>query len=165
LPERSTKSLMSRWDTIKTQCSTFAGYMMTVLRQNPSGLTDADKVHLYYQTEMSSFGLFICSWSNQPVSCRLHLQPLDLQLLRRSRSTFCIVGPYSRIKRNGWTTTWLTKINMPTEFPSNLTRSMLMQRSQFQLASHPRGHLVGILQRKRLSKLDLSTHLHQIRSS
>jgi hypothetical protein len=46
LPERSTKSLMSRWDTIKTQCSTFAGYMMTVLRQNPSGLTDADKVHL-----------------------------------------------------------------------------------------------------------------------
>ena len=50
LPERSTKSLMSRWDTIKTQCSTFAGYMMTVLRQNPSGLTDADKVHLYYQT-------------------------------------------------------------------------------------------------------------------
>jgi hypothetical protein len=50
LPERSTKSLMSRWDTIKTQCSTFAGYMMTVLRQNPSGLTDADKVQLYYQT-------------------------------------------------------------------------------------------------------------------
>jgi hypothetical protein len=46
LPERSTKSLMSRWDTIKTQCSAFAGYMMTVLRQNPSGLTDADKVHL-----------------------------------------------------------------------------------------------------------------------
>jgi hypothetical protein len=37
---------MSRWDTIKTQCSTFAGYMMAVLRQNPSGLSDADKVHL-----------------------------------------------------------------------------------------------------------------------
>jgi hypothetical protein len=50
LPERSKKSLMSRWDTIKTQCSTFAGYMMTVLRQNPSGLTDANKVHLYYET-------------------------------------------------------------------------------------------------------------------
>lgn len=44
MPERSTKSLMSRWDSIKTQCSTFAGYMMAVLRQNPSGMTDADKV-------------------------------------------------------------------------------------------------------------------------
>jgi hypothetical protein len=44
MPERSTKSLMSRWDSIKTQCSTFAGYMMVVLRQNPSGMTDADKV-------------------------------------------------------------------------------------------------------------------------
>jgi hypothetical protein len=31
LSERSTKSLMSRWDTIKTQCSTFASYMTTVL--------------------------------------------------------------------------------------------------------------------------------------
>jgi hypothetical protein len=59
LPERSTKSLMSRWDTIKTQCSTFAGYMMTVLLQNPSGLTDTDKVHLYYQTQFSSFGYFL----------------------------------------------------------------------------------------------------------
>eukprot|EP00267_Zea_mays_P056611 XP_023156647.1 glutathione S-transferase T3-like [Zea mays] len=46
LLERSTKSLMSRWDTIKTQCSTFAGYMMAVLRQNPSGLSDADKTSL-----------------------------------------------------------------------------------------------------------------------
>ena len=46
LLERSTKSLMSRWDTIKTQCSTLACYMMTVLRQNPSGLTDAYKVHM-----------------------------------------------------------------------------------------------------------------------
>jgi hypothetical protein len=44
MPERSMKSLMSRWDSIKTQCSTFAGYMMVVLRQNPSGMTDADKV-------------------------------------------------------------------------------------------------------------------------
>jgi hypothetical protein len=46
MPERSTKSLMSRWDTIKTQCSTFAGYMTVLLRQNPSGLTDADKVRM-----------------------------------------------------------------------------------------------------------------------
>jgi hypothetical protein len=44
MPERSTKSLMSRWDSIKTQCSTFARYMMAVLRQNPSRMTDADKV-------------------------------------------------------------------------------------------------------------------------
>jgi hypothetical protein len=47
MPERSTKSLMSRWDTIKTQCSTFASYMTAVLRQNPSGLTDIDKVCVY----------------------------------------------------------------------------------------------------------------------
>jgi hypothetical protein len=46
LPKRSIESLMSRWDTIKTQCSTFAGYMTTVLRQNPSGLTDAGKLHM-----------------------------------------------------------------------------------------------------------------------
>jgi hypothetical protein len=31
MPERSTKSLMSRWDSIKTQCSTFVGYMMAML--------------------------------------------------------------------------------------------------------------------------------------
>jgi hypothetical protein len=42
--ERSTKSLMSKRDSIKTQCYTFAGYMTAVLRQNPSGLTNADKV-------------------------------------------------------------------------------------------------------------------------
>jgi hypothetical protein len=47
MQERSTKSLTSMWDSIKTQCSTFAGYMTTVLRQNPSGLTDADKVCVY----------------------------------------------------------------------------------------------------------------------
>jgi hypothetical protein len=45
--ERSTKSLMSMWDSIKTQCSIFAGYMMVVLRQNSNGLTDADKVCVY----------------------------------------------------------------------------------------------------------------------
>jgi hypothetical protein len=38
---------MSRWDSIKTHCSTFAGYMTAVLRQNPSGLTDVDKVCVY----------------------------------------------------------------------------------------------------------------------
>jgi hypothetical protein len=32
MPERSTKPLMSRWDSIKTQCSTFSGYMTDVLR-------------------------------------------------------------------------------------------------------------------------------------
>lgn len=44
MPERTTKSLMSRWDSIKTHCSIFSGYMTVVLRQNPSGLSDADKV-------------------------------------------------------------------------------------------------------------------------
>ena len=65
LPERSTKSLMSRWDTIKTQCSTFAGYMMAVLRQNPSGLSDADKVNLSCNifTSLCS-GLFVGSCCN-----------------------------------------------------------------------------------------------------
>jgi hypothetical protein len=33
------------WSRI-TEAYTFAGYMMAVLRQNPSGLTDVDKVHL-----------------------------------------------------------------------------------------------------------------------
>jgi hypothetical protein len=34
MPKRSIKSLMSRWDSIKTQCSISDGYMTDVLRQN-----------------------------------------------------------------------------------------------------------------------------------
>lgn len=66
MPERSTKSLMSRWDSIKTQCSTFAGYMMAVLRQNPSGMTDADKTSLaatrFAAVEKKPFHFLHC-WS------------------------------------------------------------------------------------------------------
>jgi hypothetical protein len=47
MPERSMKSLMIRWDSIKTQYSIFVGYMSVVLRQNPSGLTNADMVFVY----------------------------------------------------------------------------------------------------------------------
>ncbi|PVH48216.1 hypothetical protein PAHAL_4G279500 [Panicum hallii] len=32
-----------RWDTIKAESSKFAGYMANVLRDNPSGMSDADK--------------------------------------------------------------------------------------------------------------------------
>lgn len=41
-PERSTKSLMSRWNNIKSQCFVFSSYMSGVLC--PSGLTNADKL-------------------------------------------------------------------------------------------------------------------------
>jgi len=43
-PERSQKSLMSRWDHIKEQCNKFAGYYAQVLRENPNGMSDDDKV-------------------------------------------------------------------------------------------------------------------------
>jgi hypothetical protein len=99
------------------------------------------------------------------LSPRLHLQPLGLQLLRRSLCTFYIVGPYLRTNLNGWTTTWVNKISMATQIPPNLTLSMWMQKNLYQLASHPRGHWVKILRRKRQSELNLWTHLHQIRSS
>jgi hypothetical protein len=47
-PERSFRSLQSRWDTIKAEANKFAGYMTDVLRDNPSGMSDADKVN--YET-------------------------------------------------------------------------------------------------------------------
>jgi hypothetical protein len=43
-PERSFRSLQSRWETIKAEASKFAGHMANVLRDNPSGISDADKV-------------------------------------------------------------------------------------------------------------------------
>ncbi|CAL5070787.1 unnamed protein product [Urochloa decumbens] len=42
-PERSQKSIMSRWDFIKTEVSKFSGYMADVMRSNRSGMSDADK--------------------------------------------------------------------------------------------------------------------------
>jgi hypothetical protein len=43
-PERSTRSVQSRWDVIKKECHKFAGYHASAVRRNPSGMTDADKV-------------------------------------------------------------------------------------------------------------------------
>src|SRR6266508_396754 len=43
-PERSQKSLMSRWDYIKAEVSKFSGYMAEMLRRNPSSMNDSDKV-------------------------------------------------------------------------------------------------------------------------
>ena len=44
-PERSLKSLMSRWDFIKAEVSKFSGYMAEMLRMNQSGMNDSDKVN------------------------------------------------------------------------------------------------------------------------
>jgi hypothetical protein len=46
-PEKTLKSLQSRWETIKVKASKFAGYMTNVLRDNPSGMSDVDKVKYY----------------------------------------------------------------------------------------------------------------------
>ncbi|RCV19393.1 hypothetical protein SETIT_3G380400v2 [Setaria italica] len=42
-PERTQKSIMSRWDHIKAEVSKFSGYMAEMIRSNPSGMLDADK--------------------------------------------------------------------------------------------------------------------------
>jgi hypothetical protein len=46
-PERTLRLLQSRWETIKAEASKFAGYMANFLRDNPSGISDADKVKYY----------------------------------------------------------------------------------------------------------------------
>src|SRR6266540_5513481 len=43
-PERSQKSLMSRWDYIKAEVSKFSGYMAEMIRRNLSSMNDSDKV-------------------------------------------------------------------------------------------------------------------------
>jgi hypothetical protein len=43
-PERSQKSLTTRWDYIKECCTKFSEFYSAVLRLNPSGMSDADKV-------------------------------------------------------------------------------------------------------------------------
>ncbi|CAO2167252.1 unnamed protein product, partial [Urochloa humidicola] len=42
-PERTKKSIGSRWEHIKAEVSKFSGYMAEVIRSNPSGMSDADK--------------------------------------------------------------------------------------------------------------------------
>ncbi|XP_025815768.1 glutathione S-transferase T3-like [Panicum hallii] len=42
-PERSQKSLTTRWDYIKECCTKFSEFYSCVLRLNPSGMSDADK--------------------------------------------------------------------------------------------------------------------------
>ncbi|CAN6317556.1 unnamed protein product [Urochloa humidicola] len=42
-PERTKKSIGSRWEHIKAEVSKFSGYMADVTRSNPSGMSDADK--------------------------------------------------------------------------------------------------------------------------
>jgi len=63
-PERSQKSLEKRWETIKNECSRFASYMATVLRENSSGMTEADKVCVVLNSLMLCYhpydALYIC---------------------------------------------------------------------------------------------------------
>jgi hypothetical protein len=42
-PERSVRSIMSRWDHIKAEVGKFTSHMAQINRVNPSGMTDADK--------------------------------------------------------------------------------------------------------------------------
>ncbi|CAL5075931.1 unnamed protein product [Urochloa decumbens] len=42
-PERSQRSIMSRWEYIKAEVNKFSGHMAEMIRSNPSGLSDADK--------------------------------------------------------------------------------------------------------------------------
>ncbi|CAN6166513.1 unnamed protein product [Urochloa humidicola] len=42
-PQRSQKSIASRWDTIQAEVNKFSGYMAEKIRCNPSGMSDADK--------------------------------------------------------------------------------------------------------------------------
>jgi len=42
-PERSVRSLQSRWDIIKAEVGKFASFYADVVRENPSGMSDADK--------------------------------------------------------------------------------------------------------------------------
>ncbi|CAN6304356.1 unnamed protein product, partial [Urochloa humidicola] len=45
-PERSLKSLQGRWQIIKTEARKFASFYADVIRENPSGMSDTDKITL-----------------------------------------------------------------------------------------------------------------------
>jgi hypothetical protein len=60
-PERSQKSLLCRWETIKEQVSRFSSYMVQTLRLNPSGMSDSDKVRTSFRCS--------CSFSIAPPYC------------------------------------------------------------------------------------------------
>jgi hypothetical protein len=73
--ERSGRSLQSRWDTIKAESSKFAGYMANVLRDNPSGMSDADKVsYLTIHLLTTIFGI----WHNNSNIVYPFCRPLQL---------------------------------------------------------------------------------------
>ena len=42
--ERSVRSLPSRWDIIKAEVGKFSSFYADAIRENPSGMSDADKV-------------------------------------------------------------------------------------------------------------------------
>ncbi|CAN6207947.1 unnamed protein product [Urochloa humidicola] len=45
-PMRSLRSVQSRWEVIKNEVGRFAGYYADAFRENPSGMSDADKTTL-----------------------------------------------------------------------------------------------------------------------
>jgi hypothetical protein len=45
-PERSVRSLQSRWDNVKAEVGKFAAFYANAIRENPSGMSDADKVNM-----------------------------------------------------------------------------------------------------------------------
>jgi hypothetical protein len=48
-PDRTARSLQSRWDTIKSEAGKFAAYYADTLRENANGTSDADKVSISYE--------------------------------------------------------------------------------------------------------------------
>lgn len=63
-PERSLRSIQSRWDKIKQEAGKFAGYMAAAIRDNASGTSDADKTTiaacLYAGVEGHKFPFMHC---------------------------------------------------------------------------------------------------------
>ena len=59
-PERSVRSLQSRWDIIKAEVGKFASFYADVVRENPSGMSDADKVCNLLTHFSNSMTCYLC---------------------------------------------------------------------------------------------------------
>jgi hypothetical protein len=57
-PKRSLRSLQSRWDTIKGEVTLFASYYADSIRENPSGMSDGDKVCFLCRATLHSVCMF-----------------------------------------------------------------------------------------------------------
>lgn len=95
--ERSVRSLQSHWETIKAESSKFSGYMVNVIRDNPSGMSDADKVSdltIFLLTTI--FGIWQNNSNYNFLHCVLFLQT-SLAL-----SNFAAIEQYPYIYMHCW---------------------------------------------------------------